>query len=252
MSRSGRVRAPRAGRIRPSPRGRDRPTPCRSRAQAPSWWPRSPSSTANSGTTFPSAGSSRRWMRRRRPFRCGLFRQSGTTGRSTGGSTGGTPLPIPEVQFMAGAPIGNTNRLRHGRFGAKGRARRQAVRALIAQTHHLIIRIHMVAKAREALKAKKESTSPLRGGRIAEVQRSGAKAIRVGVRNIDTFPPPGSLRSPTSPQGGGENGGITPLSPSHHTQARPPPAVRASAFRSRDRCADWSAPRARASPARSI
>ncbi|HUJ02416.1 MAG TPA: hypothetical protein VLW75_02175 [Rhizomicrobium sp.] len=73
-----------------------------------------------------------------------------------------------------GGQPGNANRLRHGGFGRAARARREEVRALIAETRNLIIRIEMVARARcalkskyarEVLKRKQESALPLREGR---------------------------------------------------------------------------------------
>jgi len=73
--------------------------------------------------------------------------------------TGGTPLPISEVRITEprrkrGGQPGNTNRLRHGGFSAKARERREWVRALVAQTNALILRVEMVARARRGLAAK--------------------------------------------------------------------------------------------------
>ena len=71
-----------------------------------------------------------------------------------------------------GGQPGNTNRLRHGGFGAPSRARREQVRALIAETNALIMRIGMVARMRDALKAVKSesnrtiSPSPCGRGRM--------------------------------------------------------------------------------------
>jgi hypothetical protein len=83
--------------------------------------------------------------------------------------TGGTPLPISEVRIVEprkpvcrslgvgrkrGGQPGNTNRLRHGGFSAKARERREWVRALVAETDALILRVEMVGRARRGLAAK--------------------------------------------------------------------------------------------------
>jgi hypothetical protein len=53
-----------------------------------------------------------------------------------------------------GGQPGNSNRLRHGGFSAKARERREWVRALVAQTNALILRVEMVGNARRGLAAK--------------------------------------------------------------------------------------------------
>jgi hypothetical protein len=52
-----------------------------------------------------------------------------------------------------GAPLGNTNRLKHGRWSRARMADDKALRALLRQTRHLIIRANMVVRARRAFLA---------------------------------------------------------------------------------------------------
>lgn len=67
------------------------------------------------------------------------------------------------VRKRGGQP-GNTNRLRHGGFSREAQARRDWVRALVAETDALILRIEMVGRARKVLKAKQlRLTSPFVG-----------------------------------------------------------------------------------------
>ncbi len=54
-----------------------------------------------------------------------------------------------------GAPFGNRNRLRHGRYGRARAVRRGKVRALIRATRVLIRRIELIARARAALRQKR-------------------------------------------------------------------------------------------------
>ena len=61
-----------------------------------------------------------------------------------------------------GAPFGNSNRLKHGRWSKARLAKDRELAALIRQTRYLIIRANMVARARRAFYA---------------VQKSRAKAI---------------------------------------------------------------------------
>jgi len=56
------------------------------------------------------------------------------------------PVAIPR----RGAPKRNANALRHGAFGAPGRARRAEIRALIAQANETIAMIEALAAARRA------------------------------------------------------------------------------------------------------
>lgn len=60
----------------------------------------------------------------------------------------------PGVRRKRGGQPGNRNRLRHGGFSAAARARRESVRAVIANAEKFIVRIEMIARARCALKDK--------------------------------------------------------------------------------------------------
>lgn len=75
----------------------------------------------------------------------------------------GNPLPnsevrIPKPRRKRGGQPGNRNRLAHGGFSQRARERRDWVRALVAETNALIIRVEMVGRARRTLKAKLEKT----------------------------------------------------------------------------------------------
>jgi hypothetical protein len=52
-----------------------------------------------------------------------------------------------------GAPFGNKNRLKHGRWSKARLADDKALRALLRKTRHLIIRVNMVVRARRAFLA---------------------------------------------------------------------------------------------------
>jgi hypothetical protein len=52
-----------------------------------------------------------------------------------------------------GAPYGNSNRLKHGRWSKATLADDETVRALLRQTRYLIIRANMVTRARRAFLA---------------------------------------------------------------------------------------------------
>ena len=52
-----------------------------------------------------------------------------------------------------GAPFGNSNRLKHGRWTKAKIADDKAFRALLRKTRHLIIRANMVVRARRAFQA---------------------------------------------------------------------------------------------------
>jgi hypothetical protein len=52
-----------------------------------------------------------------------------------------------------GAPLGNQNRLKHGRWSKARMADDKALRALLRKTRHLIIRVNMVVRARRAFLA---------------------------------------------------------------------------------------------------
>jgi hypothetical protein len=52
-----------------------------------------------------------------------------------------------------GAPLGNSNRLKHGRWSKARMADDKAFRALLRKTRHLIIRVNMVTRARRAFLA---------------------------------------------------------------------------------------------------
>jgi hypothetical protein len=60
-----------------------------------------------------------------------------------------------------GAPLGNKNRLKHGRWSKARMADDKALRALLRKTRHLIIRVNMVVRARRAFLAlvKKRATA---------------------------------------------------------------------------------------------
>lgn len=98
-----------------------------------------------------------------------------------GEMAGGTPLPISEVRMVRrkrGGQPGNCNRLRHGGFSREARARRDAVRALVAETEALIMRIGMVARARKTLKVKENRLTSPNAGRSERAR--GASVLRVG------------------------------------------------------------------------
>ena len=69
---------------------------------------------------------------------------------------GGWSPPDYEVQLgkrtggKRGAPYGNSNRLKHGRWSKANSADDKAFRALLRQTRYLIIRANMVVRARRA------------------------------------------------------------------------------------------------------
>ena len=74
----------------------------------------------------------------------------------------GYPLPKHEVQLgirtgrPRGAPPGNTNRLKHGRYSARRIARRKKTNALLRGCRNLTRRIEMMAWSRKALRRKQE------------------------------------------------------------------------------------------------
>ena len=128
-----------------------------------------------------------------------------------------------------GAPPGNTNRLKHGRYSARRIRRRKETNVLLRSVRNLTRRIEMMAWSRKALRMKRAGeakvpslTSPLWGGRNAGAQR---KHFGWGSERADKArPPPVSLRSPTSPQGGGQKIRGSPRSGVAMTK-RPDPAM---------------------------
>ena len=52
-----------------------------------------------------------------------------------------------------GAPLGNKNRLKHGRWSRASIAKDKEIRALVRKARHLIIRANMVVRARRAFLA---------------------------------------------------------------------------------------------------
>ncbi len=85
-----------------------------------------------------------------------------------------------------GAPKGNTNAVKHGRFCAARRARRAESMALVRRARALIIQIRMVVRARQTLaqlkalqqQAKQEGRRLLAapGSRVAPFARRGGSA----------------------------------------------------------------------------
>ena len=142
-----------------------------------------------------------------RPKLLGLRARAHQESRKSGG---GTP-PKHEVQLgirtgrPRGAPLGNNNRLKHGRYSARRIRRRKEVNVLLRNGRNLTRRIEMMARSRKALRRKmaRSFTSPS----VGRSTRAAKRARRVGGgAHRWSGPPPGNASHFRPPHtGGGEN-----------------------------------------------
>jgi hypothetical protein len=81
-------------------------------------------------------------------------------------ATGGIPPQISEVRIARGrgGQPGNSNRRKHGAFSRGAAQKRQHIAALVRAAENLIVRAHMVARARTALRRKQKNTLAPAGG----------------------------------------------------------------------------------------
>jgi hypothetical protein len=79
---------------------------------------------------------------------------------------GGIPPQISEVRIARrrGGQPGNINRRKHGAFSRAASEERNRIARLIRVAESLIVRVHMVAKARTALRRKQKNTLAPAGG----------------------------------------------------------------------------------------
>jgi hypothetical protein len=79
---------------------------------------------------------------------------------------GGIPPRISGVRITRrrGGQPGNANRRRHGAFSRAAIAQREGISALIRAADSLIVRAHMVARARTALRRKRTYSLSASGG----------------------------------------------------------------------------------------
>ena len=93
--------------------------------------------------------------------------------------------PKHEVQMgkrtggKRGAPVGNTNRLKHGRYSARRIARRKEKNTFLRGLRNLTRRIEMMAWSRKALRNRYKALTSARAGR---------HLLEGGLRRIDMRP----------------------------------------------------------------
>ena len=75
----------------------------------------------------------------------------------------------PAQKRKRGGQPGNTNRLRHGLYSRAHLKRRDEGRALRRKVRHLIVRLHMVARARKTLLRKRLRELPPQTGNAFDV-----------------------------------------------------------------------------------
>lgn len=93
---------------------------------------------------------------------------------------------IPPGPRRRGAPLGNRNALKHGRYTRERRALNAEVRAYIKRTRSLAAYLTALARAAKSLAALERFTATRRAQTVPDVARSGAAPGRVPA----TFPRP--------------------------------------------------------------
>ncbi|HEY4112573.1 MAG TPA: hypothetical protein VGM17_00795 [Rhizomicrobium sp.] len=99
-----------------------------------------------------------------------------------------SPLPDSQVQFAKqiarrrGAPKGNRNRLKHGRWSGEFAERRREIDALLCAARNAIVRAEMVVRARKNLQRVKTYKATLPRPRFSGGEGRGEGAVRFAQR----------------------------------------------------------------------